>query len=779
MTPLEDSILCRAAVQVAPTATGEMMYIPGGLQTITPIGGGLGQPITVRVDASGAAALNRQHAAIIARHKRPMFDFNHEGGAASFWPAEYFWKDTPEPGIYCRGEWTASGKTAVEGKDFRQFSPVFHVSKKLGATPQNPAAIVCREWAKANMGGLVNDPAFHTILPLWAKNAPGAHPDQPNQIEDMTPEELAALQAKNRELQKELDALKARDAALKAKNETDAALASELKAKEAELKLGQSEERNAALVAKNADQEKAITARNKSDAEAAVDRAVKRNAIPVKDDKTQAALVAKATDDPAFIGVIDALAGQQLSGRITPAAPAAQIQMGQIGGKDALQAYSAIVAKNAAIHDVRDPQKGKLANEAAAIYARELKGREDDWMNCPLEEAIKAADVTSAAVGTLAGTLVLQRNLPLLKFNYPMLRTMFTDFSDAVGLWQQTELTRIPITPAVTEYDATLDANGRPKGFVVVTPAQTVDVPITLSKHVGIPMIFGVQTLASTVRNLFAEQSAGAINALGGYFVDMATALMTAANFNAYKQITDAACGTTSGSTAMTLATTAGVYPGQEISGTGIPTGTHIASVTDGTNAVMTIAATATATVTATLSGGKVPTLYPTYVKALADFNFASLGEIGVAFDNNRVPYEGRYAMLNASYYARLTQDPTVNNFFAAMNSKEIISKGALPELNNFTPQKAPFFPTTSSRVGFAYHAAAMALKARLPQDFTTAVGAMVPGSVTTVTDPDTGLSVLNVQRVDLVGSYAESRIEAMLGANVGDRRAGLVLTSA
>ena len=61
-------------------------------------------------------------------------------------------------------------------------------------------------------------------------------------------------------------------------------------------------------------------------------------------------------------------------------------------------------------------------------------------------------------------------------------------------------MTRIPIMPAVTEYDPTLDANGRPKGFVVVTPAQTVDVPITLSKHVGIPMVFGVQTIASTVR---------------------------------------------------------------------------------------------------------------------------------------------------------------------------------------------------------------------------------------------------------------------------------------
>lgn len=31
-------ILCRAAVQLAPTATGEMMYMPGGVQRITPVG---------------------------------------------------------------------------------------------------------------------------------------------------------------------------------------------------------------------------------------------------------------------------------------------------------------------------------------------------------------------------------------------------------------------------------------------------------------------------------------------------------------------------------------------------------------------------------------------------------------------------------------------------------------------------------------------------------------------------------------------------------------------
>ena len=595
----------------------------------------------------------------------------------------------------------------------------------------------------------------------------------------MTPDQIAALQAKNTELQTDLDRLKNEQAGLKAKNESDAVVAAEIKAKEAELKLGQSTLENEQLKAKNAGLESAEKTRRETDADKAIADAVARGAIAAKDDDAKASWKALLVADPNNSALLAKMAGNPALEQKRVTASSARVERGQISGIEAVSAYAALVARNASITTVADPAKAKLAKEAAALFASEMKGNEDSWMGVPLDhEALKAADVSSASIGTLAGTLVLQRNLPLLKYSYPMLQTLFTDFSDTVGLWGQTEKTRIPIKPAVTEYDATPDANGRPKGFVVVVPAQAVDVDITLSKHVGIPMVFGVQTLASTVRNLFAEQSAGAINALGGYFVNMATALMTAANFNAYKQITDAGCETVTGSVDIVLASTAGVYPGQEISGAGIPAGTHIASVVDGTHAKMTLAATATATVVATLGGGRVPVLYPTYAKAAADFDFASLGEIGAAFDTNEVPLTDRFAMLNAAYYQRLAQDPICNSFFAAVRSPEIINKGQLPELNGFVPQKAPFFPATNNRVGFAYYRAALALKARLPQDFTRAVTAMVPGSVTTVTDPDMNLSVLHVERVDLVGRYAESSIEAMLGAAVGDRRAGMVLTS-
>jgi hypothetical protein len=107
-----------------------------------------------------------------------------------------------------------------------------------------------------------------------------------------------------------------------------------------------------------------------------------------------------------------------------------------------------------------------------------------------------------------------------------------------------------------------------------------------------------------------------------------------------------------------------------------------------------------------------------------------------------------------------------------------MISKGRLPELRNLMPFKAPFFPTATNGVGFAFHKAALIAKSRLPVDFTKALNAMVPGSVTTVTDPATRLSMLLVQYVNLTQNYAEWRIEALLGAAPGEKRAGLLLGS-
>lgn len=162
------AILCRA-VPAPLTAAGVMMYMPGGTNEISPSQNGKPVRVKVLADPQGAAAIERQRAAIVAKGGRPFFDFGHKDEEASFWPEEFLWMEQPEPGIYCRGEWSASGKDAIEGKLWRQFSPVFFVDD----VKAQPARIICNEQAGPNMGGLVNKPAFKTIMPLWSKEAAG------------------------------------------------------------------------------------------------------------------------------------------------------------------------------------------------------------------------------------------------------------------------------------------------------------------------------------------------------------------------------------------------------------------------------------------------------------------------------------------------------------------------------------------------------------------------------------------------------------------------------
>lgn len=774
----DDALLCHFAFEHVPGLPDDLlMFMPGGVHTITPSQNGKPVKLTVLVNAASAAALDRQREELMAKGKRPYFDFNHEDREASFWPGRFFWSETPRPGVYARGERTASGDAGIKGKDWRGFSPVFYVDN----IRNSPARVVSRDDVKPNMGGLVNDPAFTNNLPFWAKNADGAHSiSTNNQKTNMDEKELAALQAKNTELQNEIAQLKAKEAEAKQKKENTALVEAELKAKEAELKLNQATVENEQLKAKAEKLETAEKARREKDADDAIAAAVKSGAIAAKDEDAKKSWKSLIVADPANAALLAKQGGNPALNpeRITQP----KVEMGQSAPKDAVKAFAEIVAKNSAILDRASQDKKELAIQAANFYDSELRERSSAWMNMPLREAaaaISAADVSTAALGTLASTLVLQESLPLFKYKYPVLAAVFQDFSSGVGLFNQTEVTRIIIKPAVTEYDPTLDANGRPKGFIVVTPAQTVDVPITLDKHVGVPMIFGQQTIASTLRDLVREQAEGSINALAGYCVGRCTALMTAANFNAYKGNAAAGGATTDGSTTITVASTANMYPGQAISGDGIPANTRIAKVTDGTHAELTQKATATAADLAfVLNEGKVPVNYAAYAKALADFNFASLGDIGVAFDTNEIPEDNRSVVLNPSYYQRLAQDPTYNTLFAALNNPEIIRKGQLPELNNFMPRKAAYFPSANNGVGFAMFRAAIALKTRIPSDFASAVSAAAPGSITTVTDPESKLTVLLVQRVDLVSNYAESRPEVLVGAAPGDRRAGLLLTS-
>jgi len=162
-----------------PIADGIIMYMPAGTHCITPAQNGRPVTVSVAIDASAAEKLEAQRIALEAGGKKPFFSVQHSTQIAAFWPAEFFWDTRLDAtgslveGVWARGEWTRSGREAVEGKDFRTFSPTFFVDA-IRNDPNRPVQVVCNDEAKANMGALENDPAFQTISPLWAHDASAA-----------------------------------------------------------------------------------------------------------------------------------------------------------------------------------------------------------------------------------------------------------------------------------------------------------------------------------------------------------------------------------------------------------------------------------------------------------------------------------------------------------------------------------------------------------------------------------------------------------------------------
>ena len=60
---------------------------------------------------------------------------------------------------------------------------------------------------------------------------------------------------------------------------------------------------------------------------------------------------------------------------------------------------------------------------------------------------------------------------------------------------------------------------------------MTIDVPVTINKHKGVPITFNANTLASTVRQLFVEFGPASSYALGKVMVDDLYANVTDTNF--------------------------------------------------------------------------------------------------------------------------------------------------------------------------------------------------------------------------------------------------------
>lgn len=166
----------------------EIQLFPPGEHEISPrTEDGKPRTFKIVIDAEAARVIAEDVRLMIEdaeskRGPRPFLDFNHKGEEASAWVTSVFWggDDPITGGIRAKVEWTKAGRDAIDGKTYRQFSPEFYISKKDGRiTGVGTSLGGLANSPESNMGGLVNNPAFRTIAPLFASDGGGDKP-KPN-----------------------------------------------------------------------------------------------------------------------------------------------------------------------------------------------------------------------------------------------------------------------------------------------------------------------------------------------------------------------------------------------------------------------------------------------------------------------------------------------------------------------------------------------------------------------------------------------------------------------
>lgn len=475
----------------------EFVWMPAGDHQISAYGpDGKAWVGKVTCDEAGAKAVQAQLAKVLASGRRVYLDENHEDAAATAWVTAFSWD--PARGILVHVEWTTLGEQLLRGRVYHSFSPTFLISKQTGRVSGFPAGHAA--------GGLVNAPAFGAAMPALiaarlagadpsATSASGGSPDNQSKNtmnKDLLLQILAALA-----VQVPADANEEQLTTLFAKHKDQLIAAAKGNA-ELQTKLTQFETVQAKAKA-DADELVQLRAkdvqRRKDDAKKAVDAAVARGALPPKDEQIQAKWLGLIEADPSHAQLLAALPDNPALARVTePGVGTVQVSAKLL---EHLRGYAA----------------EKDAKKAGAIYARHIDPEIIKLGNEVL--AIMAAN----SLGTTATAIVTQRWLSLLKFRFPWLKQITTDFSAEGANKGQQIITRLRGVPVVNDYDDTT-------GYGTKSDASASDVAITINKHKFCAVEFTANELGSTSRDLFGEQSEPQLYALGYQFVSDILALV-------------------------------------------------------------------------------------------------------------------------------------------------------------------------------------------------------------------------------------------------------------
>jgi hypothetical protein len=167
-------------------------------------------------------------------------------------------------------------------------------------------------------------------------------------------------------------------------------------------------------------------------------------------------------------------------------------------------------------------------------------------------------------------------------------------------------------------------------------------------------------------------------------------------------------------------------------------------------------------------------------VVSLATWDRKGVMKLGRKLTDREVADFLRTLLLRGDYYDKLGEDTVIVSAFNNPNAGDIIQSGIMPEVHGFGVADAKVLPVTENLQGFACFASALLLATAVPDDYTTVLPGVNGGAVTRlITEPKSGVSLLQVQFVDHMAAKARVRNALMYGSGVGDPSAGERLVNA
>jgi hypothetical protein len=141
---------------------------------------------------------------------------------------------------------------------------------------------------------------------------------------------------------------------------------------------------------------------------------------------------------------------------------------------------------------------------------------------------------------------------------------------------------------------------------------------------------------------------------------------------------------------------------------------------------------------------------------ASSAFSYRSVVSAGITLNNNNAPVNGRYAVLNPSFYGALLNDSTV--VANPQITGDLVRTAGIGNVAGFNISAYSAIPSNSITLGgFFAQQEALLIAARVPE---VPTGVPIPGEISVVTEPRTGLSVqvreaYSVQTGQLSRTYA------------------------